>query len=221
MSNRIVTRCASLLLAAFVIAGCSDDEPTGVDVLPFDVTPLSFALDQGGTKQIKLTGATNADVTWETLDPAIATVDANGVVFGTAVGTTAITAVSKADGFKASSTVQVVAVTGTLIQSGVAVTNISAATNAEPVYRIFVPEGTTQLVVRIQGGTGDADLYVRQAAVPTITTGTSNGLWTCRPYLVGNNETCTIANPGEGSWYIKLHAYEAFSGLTLTGTRTP
>ena len=54
MSNRIVTRYASLLLAAFVFAGCQDEEPTGVDTLPFDVSPLAFALDQGATFYVAL-----------------------------------------------------------------------------------------------------------------------------------------------------------------------
>jgi hypothetical protein len=215
MSNRIVTRCASLLLAAFVIAGCSDDEPTGVDVLPMDVSPISFALDLGGTKQIKLTGATNADVTWESLNPAVASVDANGVVTGVAVGTTAITAVAKSDGFKSSATVQVNAVFGTQIAANTPITGLSAATGTQTLYRVFVPEAKTQLQVRIQGSAGDADVYTRFGTPPTFST------FACRPWLAGSNETCTHANPAEGSWYIWIDAYEGYSGLTLTATITP
>ena len=214
MSNRIVTRCASLLLAAFVIAGCSDDEPTGVDVLPMDVSPLSFALDLGGTKQIKLTGATNADVTWETLNPAIATVDANGVVTGVAVGTTAITAVSKADGFKSSATVTVNAVFGTQIAANTDIT-ISGATGTQTLYRVFVPEGKTQLQVTIRGSNGDADVYTRFGAPPTFST------FACRPWLGGSNETCTHANPAEGSWYIWVDAYDGYTDVVLRAAITP
>ena len=35
------------------------------------------------------------------------------------------------------------------------------------------------------GGTGDADMYVRSGSQPTTST------YNCRPYLSGNNETCT------------------------------
>ncbi len=83
-------------------------------------------------------------------------------------------------------------------------------------YTVAIPSGTTQLVVSISGGTGDADLYVRKDSAPTTTA------YTCRPYLSGNNETCTISNPTAGStYYIKVRAYAAFSGVTLKATRTP
>jgi len=65
------------------------------------------------------------------------------------------------------------------------------------------------LVVSISGGTGDADLYVRQAGAPTTTS------YDCRPYLNGNNETCTFQNPTPGTWYIGVRAYSAFSGVNL------
>jgi len=78
------------------------------------------------------------------------------------------------------------------------------------------PGGTTKLVVATSGGTGDADLYVRAGAAPTTTT------YTCRPYLSGNAETCTITNPAAGStYYINVRAYSAFSGVNLKATRTP
>lgn len=215
MSNRIVTRYASLLLAAFVIGGCQDDEPTGVDTLPFDVSPLSFALDLGGTKAVKLTGVANADVTWETLNPAVATVNANGIVTGVSVGTTAITARSKSDNtVAASATVQVNAVFGTQIAANTNIT-ISGATGTQTLYRVFVPEGKTQLVVSISGSSGDADLYTRFGTPPTFKT------FTCRPYLGGSNETCTHANPAEGSWYIWVDAYDGFTDLTLRASITP
>ena len=83
-------------------------------------------------------------------------------------------------------------------------------------YTVSIPTGTTQLVVAISGGTGDADLYVRKGSAPTTSA------YTCRPYLSGNNETCTISNPTAGStYYIKVYAYATYSGVTLKATRTP
>ncbi|HAA23012.1 MAG TPA: hypothetical protein DCP28_31195, partial [Cytophagales bacterium] len=70
---------------------------------------------------------------------------------------------------------------------------ISASTGAFNQYTWNVPAGTQELVVSISGGTGDADLYVRQAAAPTTSS------YDCRPYLNGNNETCTFQNPTPGT----------------------
>jgi vibriolysin len=83
-------------------------------------------------------------------------------------------------------------------------------------YTVAIPSGTTKLVVAISGGTGDADLYVRAGAAPTTSS------YTCRPYLSGNAETCTINNPASGStYYINVRAYSAYSGVNLKATRTP
>jgi len=37
----------------------------------------------------------------------------------------------------------------------------------------------------------------------------------CRPYLNGNNETCTITTTADGDYYIMLRAYTTYSGVTL------
>ncbi|MDI3284449.1 M4 family metallopeptidase [Polyangium sp. 15x6] len=75
-------------------------------------------------------------------------------------------------------------------------------------YTQATPAGAATLKVEISGGTGDADLYVRQGSAPTAS------LYTCRPYLEGNNEVCEIAAPS-GTYYIRLYGYAASSGITL------
>ena len=62
------------------------------------------------------------------------------------------------------------------------------------------------------GGTGDADLYVQHGAQPTATS------YECRPYLVGNNETCTISSPAAGTWHVMIRGFSTFSGISLTGS---
>ncbi|MCJ8270026.1 MAG: PPC domain-containing protein [Psychrosphaera sp.] len=37
----------------------------------------------------------------------------------------------------------------------------------------------------------------------------------CRPYLWGNAETCTDANPGAGTLYIEIYGYGASAGVTF------
>lgn len=95
------------------------------------------------------------------------------------------------------------------------VSNLSAATNQWNRFTFEVPAGMSTLQVQISGGTGDADLYVRRGASPTLQA------WDCRPYLNGNNEVCTINNPQSGTWYFGVHAYQAYSGVTLTASYQP
>jgi hypothetical protein len=226
MSNRIVTRYASLLLAAFVFAGCQDEEPTGVDTLPFDVSPIAFAVDQGATKQMKITGIAMSDVTWESSNPAIATVSSTGLVTGVAVGgPVAITARSKAnpDTDLASATFQVNAVlSGTVIQRNTDnIISLAAGSANRTRYRVFIPEGTTSVTFRLLGANGDGDFFVRFAAAPVISYSAANTSSSCGSFNVGTNETCTFSNPAEGTWYILVDPYEAFTNANLRVTTTP
>ncbi len=100
-----------------------------------------------------------------------------------------------------------------VLSNGVAVTGVQAnASEWSCTYTLSVPSGQTSLVFNLSGGTGDGDLYVRRGSAPTTST------YDCRPYLSGNNETCTFSNPASGTWYAKVYGYTAFSGASLTGT---
>jgi vibriolysin len=96
------------------------------------------------------------------------------------------------------------------IKNGVPIPNLSAARGAEAQYVVNVPAGRPSLVVKIAGGTGDADLYVRFGQKPTTTQ------WQCRPYTSGNNETCTFTPPQTGKYYVMVRAYANYSGVTLS-----
>jgi hypothetical protein len=89
-------------------------------------------------------------------------------------------------------------------------TDLSGSAGSWRHYTVSVPSGRSKLVARITGGSGDADLYVRYGAQPTETA------WTCRPYLNGNEETCSINNPSAGTWYVSIRGYSSYSGVTLT-----
>jgi len=98
------------------------------------------------------------------------------------------------------------------LTSGVAVTGLSGAASSTKYYTITVPSGRTTLTIAMSGGTGDADLYTRRGSRPTTTT------YDCRPYLTGNNETCTISNPVAGTYYILVRGYAAYAGVSLKAT---
>jgi vibriolysin len=94
------------------------------------------------------------------------------------------------------------------LTNGVPVTNLSGAASSALYYRIAVPAGKT-LTIKTSGGTGDVDLFTRLGARPTTTT------YMCRPYLSGNNETCTHTTTTAGDWYAMLRGFSAFSGVQL------
>jgi hypothetical protein len=96
------------------------------------------------------------------------------------------------------------------LTNGVPVSNQSVALGQNNYYYIIVPSGSSQLQVTISG-TGDADLYVRVGAQPTLND------WNCRPYLNGSSETCTFANPAAAPWFIMVNGY-ASATYTVTAT---
>jgi serine protease len=66
--------------------------------------------------------------------------------------------------------------------------------------------------IKISGGSGDADLYVKFGSQP------STSSYDHRPYLNGNNETVNVSNPTAGTWHIGIRAYSTYSGVTLDAT---
>lgn len=94
----------------------------------------------------------------------------------------------------------------------VPITGLSGARGARSYFSVQVPEGAYDLTFTLSGGTGDADLYVRHAFAPTTTS------YDCRPFKTGNDEVCTFPSPAEGTWYVMLNAFSAYSGVSLVVT---
>lgn len=120
-------------------------------------------------------------------------------------------------GFTSYSGVELVASLGTgtgaiALQNAVTVADIAGALNSARLYSIDVPEGATQLGVELSGPNGDADLYVRRSAPPTLVS------YSCASADVNSNELCTVAVTDAGRWYILVDGYAAYTGLSLTAT---
>lgn len=96
------------------------------------------------------------------------------------------------------------------ISSGEPIANLSGPIGSTQYFAVQVPAGATDLVISISGGTGDADLYVRYGELPTAIA------YDCRPYLYGNEETCTFPTPTSGTWYVRLHGWSSYSGVTVS-----
>jgi len=73
--------------------------------------------------------------------------------------------------------------------------------------------GTSPVTFAMAGGSGDADLYVKFGSAPTTSS------YDCRPYQSGNAETCAFAPSQEGTYYIMVRGYSAFSGVSLSAEK--
>ena len=104
---------------------------------------------------------------------------------------------------------------GTALQNGVPVSGLSGSSGSAKNYTVAIPAGATNLKIAISGGSGDADLYVKFGSAPTTSS------YNCRPYLTGNNESCTFAAPSTGTYYVMVRGYSSYSGVTLKATWTP
>ncbi|WP_444993936.1 collagenase [Aliikangiella sp. IMCC44359] len=101
---------------------------------------------------------------------------------------------------------------GTELANGVPMAT-QGAQGSENFFTMQVPANATDLSFSISGGSGDADLYVRFGNKPTQQT------YDCRPWLNGNNETCTISNVQAGTYHIMIAGYNAYD-TSLTGSYT-
>lgn len=98
--------------------------------------------------------------------------------------------------------------------SGVAVNNLSGVKANEQDFYIDTTAPNTRVDIQLSSGSGDADLYVKKGSVPTKTD------YDCRPFIVGNNESCDVLLASSGRVHIKLIGYSAYDGASLLATNT-
>lgn len=92
------------------------------------------------------------------------------------------------------------------------VNDLSGTAGSWQYFKITVPAGHTRLDVSIFGSVGDADLYLRFGALPTLTR------WDARPFISGSNESVRLLNLPVGDWYIGINGFNSYSSLILQGT---
>jgi hypothetical protein len=97
----------------------------------------------------------------------------------------------------------------TPLSNNVPIPNLSGTQGSQAVYKITVPAGTTKLEISTTGPNGDADLYIKRGAAPTLAVSDFKA--------DGNtsNELVAINNPAAADWFVLVHAYAAYSGLTI------
>lgn len=88
---------------------------------------------------------------------------------------------------------------------------LAGAAGSWQYFKFTVPPGHATVDFSIFGTVGDADLYVRQGALPTL------NRWDGRPFLNGSNESARMTNWPAGDWYIGINGFSGYSGLDLLG----
>lgn len=107
---------------------------------------------------------------------------------------------------------------GSELENGVS-QNFNLADEETVAFTIDVPANATDLTVTITGS-GDADLYVKRAAINWPSDkGSHNDAEFKAPYKAGSSESVTFANPAEDTWNVLVHGYDPSSG-TITATWT-
>ncbi|MBL8860817.1 MAG: S8 family serine peptidase [Planctomycetes bacterium] len=90
--------------------------------------------------------------------------------------------------------------------------NYSVATGAVLNYQVVIPANATNFTVTITG-TGDADLYVKRAAINwPAEQGAHNEAEFKSPYIGGSAESVTFPAPAAATWNVLVHGYSAASG---------
>jgi hypothetical protein len=95
------------------------------------------------------------------------------------------------------------------IGNGQTLSPLSGAAGSWQYFKLTVPPGQSTVDIIISGGTGDADLYTRWGALPTLTA------WDGRPFLDGNNEGARMLNFPPGDWYIGINGFQNYASLAL------
>lgn len=216
MVHRTLVRAACTALVALSVAGCADYGPSDPGPI-LRVDPSWATIEPTETRQLTVTlDGEPTTVTWESSNPAVATVSATGLVTGIRDGYTAVTATSTVNpSLKISSSITVPLLQGTQLTSGVGVGISGTARGQALLFRIRPPAGSTNLRVTISGGTGDVDLYVRRGAIPTGT------VYDCGSENGGNDEVCNFPNPANVQYYIRAVTWDPYAGATITATVTP
>ncbi|WP_163836173.1 pre-peptidase C-terminal domain-containing protein [Spartinivicinus ruber] len=95
------------------------------------------------------------------------------------------------------------------LKNGVPVTGLTATKGDQEYYKIDVPEGASNLEIKVEGGSGDVDMHVKEGAKPTLSS------WDCRPYKTTQLEVCNYKTPKSGSYYVLLNAFSNYSNVIL------
>lgn len=99
------------------------------------------------------------------------------------------------------------------LENNIPVMGLSGTRGDERRMVLPLPEGTIKnLSFQLTGGSGDADLYVKQGSAPSLSD------YDCRPYIGGNHENCSFNTPANGEYHIMIRAYSSYAGAQIVAS---
>ena len=87
--------------------------------------------------------------------------------------------------------------------------NVGGSRNSNTNLSYVTPAGAAAMKFELSGGTGDADLYVKFGSAPTTTS------YDCRSAGATSDESCTLSPAKQGTYYVLIKGYTAYSGTTF------
>ena len=103
--------------------------------------------------------------------------------------------------------------TGNTLRNGVA-QQVTGSAGDEKRFTLDVPANASDLNISLNGGSGDGDLYVKFGSAPTQSS------YDCRPYIGGNNESCEIVSPQQGTYHVMVYGYANFDSQLVANFTT-
>ena len=214
-------------------------EAATVPVTSVSLDKTSLELTEGGTGTLIATvepnNATNRNVTWESSNTSVATVDANGLVTAVSAGTATIT-VTTGDGGK-TATCEVTVTAATVPVTGVTLNKTSTSLyvgDTETLTATVEPSDATNKTVT--WSTSDASIATVtdgvvtavSAGTATITVTTVDGVFTAgctvtvsRYSTGGGPTTYAVTAPDAENGTVRVSPSRASRGTTVTITVTP
>ncbi len=98
------------------------------------------------------------------------------------------------------------------LSNGVPVSGLAAKAGGELRFTMQVPADATGLQFATSGGSGDADLYVKYGAPPTLSD------YDCASTSPTTSESCAIQSVQGGTYYVLVEAYAQINNVSLTGS---
>lgn len=95
------------------------------------------------------------------------------------------------------------------LTNGTWLTGQGASTGGWKYFTIDVPAGKSTVKFSINGYNGDADMFVRQGALPTASS------FNCKSDGPTSIETCSLGSPAAGRYYVGVYAYSTYSDLSV------
>lgn len=97
---------------------------------------------------------------------------------------------------------------------GVTQNNLAGASKSETLYSLNLANSASSLTFTLNGGSGDADLFVKAGSTVSKTS------YDCKSENNNSNETCTLTNVPAGQYNVLVYGYSAYSGVSLVANAT-